>query len=136
MNSIILKTASRFLVILVILFSIYSLLRGHNEPGGGFIGGLLLAGAYALYGLTHGNAAVLQLLPYNPRTLIGIGVCISIVSGLIGLFFGEGFLAAMWLPAPLPGIGKAGTVLMFDIGVYLTVFATTLLIILSLAEDG
>jgi len=134
-NSLILKTASRFLVIIVVIFSFYSLIRGHNEPGGGFIGGLLLAGAYALYGLAHGGKAVMALLPVNLRTLIGIGVFIAVASGVFGMLFGDPFLTTHWLPFAFPGIGKVGTVLFFDVGVYIVVFATALLIILSLSED-
>jgi len=135
MNSLILQTASRILVILVMIFSIYSLLRGHNEPGGGFIGGLLLAGAYAIYGLAHGKEKVFCLLPVNLRTIIGLGLVAALASGFFALFSGQPFFTAKWLAFPLPGVGKAGTVLLFDIGVYLVVFATVLLVILSLAEE-
>ena len=58
MNSLILNTATRFLVALMLVFSIYLLWRGHNEPGGGFVGGLIAAIGFALYAIAYGPAAV------------------------------------------------------------------------------
>jgi len=51
MTSLILRTATRYLFPIIMLFSVYVLLRGHNEPGGGFVGGLAAASAYTLYAL-------------------------------------------------------------------------------------
>ena len=72
-DSLILRTTTRLLLPLLVMFSLFILLRGHNEPGGGFIGGLLAAGGLCLYLLAHGADATRRLLRVDPRTLIGIG---------------------------------------------------------------
>ena len=68
MNSLLLRTAARFLVTLLLLFSIFLLLRGHNEPGGGFVGGLVAAGAFALYGLASNVVEARRALRVDTRT--------------------------------------------------------------------
>ena len=134
MSSLILSTATRLLLPLLLIFSIFLLLRGHNEPGGGFVGGLVAAAAFALYMIATDVANVKRILRIEPRTLIGIGLLISLISGLISLFRGLPFMTGLWSKTALPVIGKVGTPLLFDTGVYLVVLGITLTIILSLAE--
>jgi multicomponent Na+:H+ antiporter subunit B len=133
-HSLILRTATRFLLPLLVLFSLFLLLRGHNEPGGGFIGGLLAAGAFALYLLAYDVEAARQLLPVDPRTLVAAGLLLAAGSGGVALAIGRPFLSGLWVAEAVPGLGKIGTVLLFDVGVYLVVIGTTLLILFSLAE--
>ena len=134
-QSIILTTASKYLLPLLLLFSFFLLLRGHNEPGGGFIGGLVAAAAFALYAIAMDVQSTRQVLKVHPRVLIGTGVLLSVISGLMALLSGKPFLTALWLKEPLPVLGKIGTPLLFDIGVYLLVLGVTLMIIFALAED-
>ena len=134
MSSLILSTATRLLLPLLLIFSIFLLLRGHNEPGGGFVGGLVAAAAFALYMIATDVANVKRILRIEPRTLIGIGLLICLISGLISLFRGLPFMTGLWIKTALPVIGKVGTPLLFDTGVYLVVLGITLTIILSLAE--
>jgi multicomponent Na+:H+ antiporter subunit B len=133
MPSLILQTATRALLPLLLLFSLFILLRGHNEPGGGFIGGLLAAGGLSLYMLAYDAPATLRLLRVDPRVLIGLGLLTAALSGCVALLAGRPFLTGLWATRPVPGLGKVSTVLLFDIGVYLVVIGTTLLIILTLA---
>jgi multicomponent Na+:H+ antiporter subunit B len=135
MKSLILQTASRYLLVLLVIFSVFILLRGHNEPGGGFVGGLLSAGAFALYGLAYEPKAARLLLRLDPRTIIGVGLVTAAGSGLAALWHGQPFLTGQWLPYPIPFLGKLGTVFIFDLGVYLVVLGTTLLILLTLEEE-
>ena len=136
-DSLILRTATRLLMPLLLLFSLFELLRGHNEPGGGFVGGLLAAGSLCLYLLAHGPEATRRVLRIDPRTLIGGGLLASLVAGLAPLFQGQPFLTGLWTGQPVPGIGKVSTVLLFDVGVYLVVAGTTLLMVLTLSDpDG
>jgi multicomponent Na+:H+ antiporter subunit B len=135
MKSLILRTASRYLMVLLVLFSVFILLRGHNEPGGGFVGGLLIAGAFALYALAYEAKAARRLLRFDPRTIIGVGLVIAAGSGLAAMWHGQPFLTGLWLPYPIPFLGKLGTVLFFDLGVYLVVLGTTLLVLLTLEEE-
>jgi multicomponent Na+:H+ antiporter subunit B len=120
--------------VLLLLFSVFMLLRGHDEPGGGFVGGLLAAGAFALYMLAFDVEAARRLLRVNPLTLVGVGLLVAAAGGTAALGAGRPFLTGLWHPEPIPGIGKISTVLAFDIGVYLVVVGTALLVVFTLAE--
>ena len=135
MKSLILRTASRYLMVLLVLFSVFILFRGHNEPGGGFVGGLLIAGAFALYALAYKAESARRLLRFDPRTIIGVGLVTAAVSGLAAVWHGQPFLTGLWLPYRIPFLGKLGTVFFFDLGVYLVVLGTTLLILFTLEEE-
>ena len=135
MKSLILQTASRYLMVLLVIFSVFILLRGHNEPGGGFVGGLLVAGAFALYGLAYAPERARRLLRLDPRTIIGVGLVTAATSGLTAVWYGQPFLTGLWLPYRIPFLGKLGTVFIFDLGVYLVVLGTTLLVLLTLEEE-
>ena len=135
MRSLILLTAIRYLLPLLLLFSIFVLLRGHNEPGGGFVGGLLAAAAFALYAIARGVDEARRVLRINPRTMIGLGLLTAVTSGLFALAVGLPFMTGLWSEQEIPVLGKVGTPLMFDFGVYLVVIGITLLIIFSLAEE-
>lgn len=137
MTSLILSTASRLLLPLFLAFSIFILLRGHNEPGGGFVGGLIAAAAFALHAIAYDVEKTRTLLAINPRGLIVLGLFLALSSGMISLFIGEPFLTGQWVKISFWPIGQLdlGTPLFFDVGVYLTVIGITLTIILSLAEE-
>jgi len=122
-------------MVLLVLFSIFILFRGHNEPGGGFVGGLLIAGAFALYALAYEAEAARRLLRFDPRTIIGVGLVTAAGSGLAAVWHGQPFLTGLWLPYPIPFLGKLGTVFFFDLGVYLVVLGTTLLVLFTLEEE-
>lgn len=137
-RSTILVTATRILLPLMLLFAFYIFVRGHNDPGGGFIGGLIVATAFSLYGIAHGMGAARKLLRLHPRTLIGIGLLCVITSGFLApLVVGDlPFLTALWGTAVWPAIGKLSTPLLFDTGVFLGVVGVTSMIIFTLAEEG
>ena len=137
MTSLILSTASRLLLPLFLLFSIFILLRGHNEPGGGFVGGLIAAAAFALQAIAYDVEKTRTLLAINPRSFIVLGLLLAMSSAMISLFIGEPFFTGQWVKISFWPIGELdlGTPLFFDIGVYLTVIGVTLTIILSLAEE-
>src|ERR671927_424884 len=96
MISIILRTATTFLMPLLLMFSIFLLLRGHNEPGGGFIGGLVAAAAFVLYGLAAQEVSVRQALHIDTRSYIAIGLLIAGASALFPLLLGLPFLTGVW----------------------------------------
>ena len=137
MKSLILQTATRALEPLLLLFSVFVLLRGHNHPGGGFAGGLVAAAAFALYAITFDAPSARQALRADPHHLIGAGLLLAASSGLLSLFRGLPFLTGQWADLTLPFVGTVAvsTPLVFDIGVYLVVLGVTMLIILSLAEE-
>jgi multicomponent Na+:H+ antiporter subunit B len=134
-HSLILQTVSRYLLPLLFLLSIFMLLRGHNLPGGGFIGGLVAASALILQIVAFGPAAARKILPINYTLTAAFGVIFAAVWGLPALFEAQPFMTARWIAEPIPGIGKIGTPVLFDIGVYLTVVAVTTQLALLLAEE-
>lgn len=135
MNSVILTTTTRFLFAVLLLFSVFLLLRGHNEPGGGFSGGLVAAASFALYAIACGVKESRQLLRVDPRTLIGSGLLTAVLAGMVGFALGKPFLSGVWDDTPIPVIGKLGTPLIFDVGVYLVVLGFTLHILFTLFEE-
>ena len=135
MTSVVLRTVASLLVVLISVLSVFLLLRGHNEPGGGFIGGLMVAAAFMIYALGHGVEATRRLMRIEPLSLVGAGLLLLVLSTCVSMFAGDPFLTAQWIKQPLPGIGKVSTVLAFDVGVYLTVFGTVTRIVLALAEE-
>ncbi len=135
MRSVILATATRVVFPLLLLFSVFLLFRGHNEPGGGFVGGLVAATAYALLALSGGVASARRVLPARPEVLIGTGLLAALASGLVGLAAGRPFMTGLWRDVSLPVVGKPGTPVLFDAGVYLTVLGVVLLILFTLQEE-
>jgi len=137
MNSIFLSTVARLLTGVLLVFSVFLLLRGHNLPGGGFSGGLVAASAIVLHALAHGFPSARQMLGIYPRILAGLGLVVAIASGVAGMLAGRPFLTGLWSKTlELPVVGKIGTPLVFDVGVYLTVLGVTTLIVFSLGEEG
>lgn len=134
-NTLILHTASLFLLPLQLLFSIFLLLRGHDEPGGGFIAGLVAAGAFVLYLFAHGVSSTRKIMRCDPRDLLGLGLMLGALATLPALLFGEPFFTAQWLSFYVfEAQIKLSTVLLFDTGVYLAVLGTILTIVVSLTE--
>ena len=131
-NSPIFRTAARLLMPLLLLFSVFLLLRGHNEPGGGFVGGLIAAAAFALYGIAFGVQRARQALLVRPLTLLGAGLLIALLSGLPAVLRGRPFLAALWASGPV-AVGTPG---LFDVGVFMVVAGVVLMMIFSLAEES
>lgn len=137
MQSLILRTATRLLVSLILVFSIYLLFRGHNSPGGGFSGALVAATGFALYTIAEGAASVRRAIRIDPRHLIVFGMGLALVSGLTAAFLGEPFLSGLWWTvAELPDYKLVlGTPFFFDVGVYAIVLGTILILILALEES-
>ena len=119
----------------MVIFSIFLLFRGHNEIGGGFVGGLVAASALMLYAISTTPSALWKLLPLDPRFIAGIGLLISLISGMIPIFMGKPFMTGMWFDQPMPVLGKIGTPTLFDIGVYVLVVGVVVWILLEFAED-
>ncbi|MFK8289453.1 Na+/H+ antiporter subunit B [Capnocytophaga canimorsus] len=135
MKTIILKTASQYLLPLLLLFSIFILLRGHYLPGGGFVGGLVASIAFVLYSIANGLDNTKRLLRIHPGFLMPFGLLLALASGLLSaLLENLPFMTALWLEQPIPALGAVGTPLFFDIGVYLVVLGVTLTIIFTITE--
>ncbi|NLT68180.1 MAG: Na+/H+ antiporter subunit B [Acidobacteria bacterium] len=137
MKSLILHTAIRIVMPLLLFFSVFLLVRGHNRPGGGFVAGLVAAASWALYAVAHDAPAARQAFRIDPRVLIGVGLGVILLSGVAGLLAGRPFLAGMWLNPEFAASGEVvvGTPLIFDTGVYLAVVGVVLTIIFVLEEE-
>jgi multicomponent Na+:H+ antiporter subunit B len=137
MKYFILGQASRLLFPALLVLSVIVLYRGHNLPGGGFIGGLLAATGFILIGLGDSMVRAKALLRIEPVKLMALGLALSVVSGLPSLFRGASFMTGEWLPGfslPLLGSVHLGTPLVFDIGVYFVVIGFALHTTFSLAQ--
>ena len=130
MNSLIFRTIAPVISFVMVLFSLIVLLRGHNDPGGGFIGGLLAAAAAAVYGMALGTEAARKLLRFSPLAIAGLGILVAAFAGLLSALAGDPFLTGLWLPGYL-----FGTPGLFDIGVYLAVFGTLTAVTLALEDS-
>jgi multicomponent Na+:H+ antiporter subunit B len=135
MNTLILRTVAPFLTALMVLFSVFVLLRGHNEPGGGFIGGLIAASAFAIYGIANGVAAVRRALWLHPMTVSALGLVFACLAGLLSAFFAVPFMTGLWIYPRLFGVEvPLSSVMLFDTGVYLVVVGAIASVALALEE--
>ena len=137
MRSIILQTATRYLLPILLLFSFFLLLRGHYYPGGGFVGGLVAWIAFVLHSFANGTEETMRILKRKPLSLIPIGLGISTISVFLPTFFGLPPMTGLWWEEEFPVIGTVGSALFFDLGVYLVVIGVvlTILFTISLTKD-
>ena len=135
MNSIILQIASKYLRIIFLSFAFIALFRGHNQPGGGFIGGLLAA-LYIVYNsLAFTSQQIKKQLKVRPESYMGVGLLCALLSFLPSLLSGAPLMKGIWLSIDHSIIGeiKLGTPLLFDLGVFLTVMGVTLMFLFTLS---
>ena len=122
-RALILTVAARILYPLMLLVAVWILLRGHNEPGGGFIGGMVAVSATAMLAVAHGSDEALAKLPWGPLNLAAGGVLVSLLSGVPALFIGLPYMTHLWMTLPLGFIElEPSTVLVFDLGVFAAVW--------------
>ncbi len=137
-RSLFFKFLARAMMPILILFSIFFLLRGHNQPGGGFVGGLVGASSIVLMTLAYGPAEVASRLRIDFRRAMFWGVIVAAIAGLLGLIFQSSFLESIWFKPYIDGIGKLelGTPALFDTGVYIAVFGVTVSIVMAMADES
>ncbi|MGS4946320.1 Na+/H+ antiporter subunit B [Meridianimarinicoccus sp. RP-17] len=138
MNSLILTTATRLIVAILLLFSMFMLLRGHNEPGGGFIGGLIGATGFVMYAIACGTSEARAALRVRPQQIAAAGLGVAALAGLSSGLLGDPIFTGEWLMIGASGDSKGlalSTVLLFDIGVYLVVMGGILTLVFALEEE-
>lgn len=137
MNSTILQIAQRYVRFLLLLFAVVALLRGHNHPGGGFIGGLLAGLSIVMKGFAFDIDRVRQEMRISPPGFLFLGLIFVAASFLPSLLAGGSFMQGYWLKADLPLLGelKLGTPLLFDVGVFFSVIGVTVLFLFSLKKE-
>ena len=135
MRTVIFRSIAPYLTSLMVLFSIFVLLRGHNEPGGGFIGGLIAASALAIYGIACGVAPVRRAIYFHPMAIAAFGLFMSAAAGVLSVFAGVPYMSGLWIYPHFFGVELAlSSVLVFDVGVYLVVVGAISSIALALEE--
>lgn len=136
-NYLMLHMVTRIVAFIILSFSIFLFFAGHNNPGGGFIGGLMTASALLLLYVSFDIKKIKKVIPFDYATVIGIGLLIAILTGLNSMIFGYPFLTQFFEYYDIPWVGEVEltTALPFDLGIYLVVVAVALLSILTIAED-
>lgn len=133
---VILASITRPLLPLALLFSFYIFLRGHNEPGGGFIAGLITATVLILQYIASGIVWTRPRLNFDNHIIMAWGLLIAVLTGLGSWVVGYPFLTSSftYLTWPLVGTFEVASAIAFDIGVYLTVIGSVLLILVKLGS--
>ncbi len=136
-NDLILRTITKLVVFIILTLAIYLFFSGHDAPGGGFIGGLVLASAIVLLLLTYDIETIKYSIPFDFKIVSATGALIVLLTGLGSIIFGEPFLTQTFATFNLPFIGvvELSTVTFFELGVALAVVGVVVTIILSISED-
>ncbi|SOC44112.1 Na(+)/H(+) antiporter subunit B [Salinicoccus kekensis] len=137
MNDVFLKYTAKVVFLVIITFSINLFFSGHYTPGGGFVGGLLAAGAIILLLLAYDLKTLRKMLRIDDKRTITLGLAISFIIPILLMFFGTPLFTHQYTYLQLPVFGEVPihTAVIFDVGVYITVAGTTLLIITLLASE-
>lgn len=133
----VLDEADRWLFRVLLVVSVYVMVRGHNAPGGGFAGGLIAGSAFVLRYLAGGILRVRRSSIVNPTRLIGFGLVLSAVVALVPMLVGDPALSSDIAKFSLPLIGEVKVVSssLFDVGVYFLVVGVVLTVLVHLGSD-
>jgi multicomponent Na+:H+ antiporter subunit A len=137
-RSVVLETAVRLVFHTVLVFSLYLLFAGHNQPGGGFVGGLVAGAAFVLRYVAGGRAALKAAVPVDPGVPVGAGLALAAATGMAAWLFGAQFLESGKIELTLPVLGylKVTSALPFDTGVYLVVVGLVLGVLRTLGAEA
>jgi len=137
-RSLIMDTAARVIFHSAVILSLYLLFAGHNQPGGGFVGGLVAAAAVTMYYVAGGIDDVRSLTRLRPWTILGGGLALASAAALVPLALGDMVMESGYVEADLPLLGhvKATSVLVFDTGVYLVVVGLVLMVFAAVGEEA
>lgn len=136
-NDVILQSVTKVVVFIIFTLAIYLFVSGHNNPGGGFVSGLILASAFALLFLAYDTETIRKGIPIDFKMIAASGAFIVVACGLGAVLFGEPFLYQTFTSYDLPLFGETefATVTIFETGVALAVVGVVVTIILSISED-
>ena len=137
-RSVVLETAVRLVFHTVLVFSLYLLFAGHNQPGGGFVGGLVAGCSFVLRYIAGGRSALRAAVPVDPGVPLGLGLVLAAGTGIAALVVGGQFLESgkVMLDLPVLGTIKATSALPFDAGVYLVVIGLVLGVLRTLGAEA
>jgi multicomponent Na+:H+ antiporter subunit A len=137
-RSIVLDTTVRLVFDAALVLSLYLLVAGHNQPGGGFVGGLVAGAACALRFVAGGLGAVDVAVKVRPWTVLSVGLAVAAASAIVPVIAGSAPLDqdAVTVTLPLLGTAKLTSALVFDSGVYLVVVGLVLMLIEGLGDES
>ena len=136
MSTLTLRVTARFLTPVVVVLAAFFMVRGHDDPGGGFIAGLVLGAGVVLRWLAFGTNGIGRLLPLPPRVLLALGSGLAIVSGVTPLLFGDPLLSGTVVRVSVAGLElKAATSLVFDLGVLSIVLGMVGTFVVTLGQE-
>ena len=136
MPELYLRLLDRILTPILLLLAAVLLMRGHNQPGGGFIAGLMVATAFQLQILSIGKEKVEKGIGLYLQPAMGFGLVIAVVSALIGIMNG-GFFKGVWWDLQIGTLHiELGTPVTFDLGVFLVVLSVVTIYLLELSETN
>jgi multisubunit Na+/H+ antiporter MnhB subunit len=135
-RSLILDVIVRVVFHSAVLLGVFLLFTGHNRPGGGFVGGLVVGAAIALRYVAGGIDEVSETIPLRPWTVLGIGLCTAATSALFPLFLGDQLLEYGKVDTDLGPLGAFhfNAALVFDTGVFLVVVGMVLMLLVAFGE--
>jgi multisubunit Na+/H+ antiporter MnhB subunit len=136
-RSLIVDTSVHFIFYSVLVLSLYLLFAGHNQPGGGFVGGLVAGAAVGLRYIAGGIEAVREASPVRPWTILGVGLLVSSITALAPLLSGDPILDSAKVVWDVPALGEvhATSATIFDVGVYLVVVGLMLMVFEAFGDD-
>jgi len=136
-NDVILRTVVKGVVLIILTLGVYLFFSGHNAPGGGFIGGLVLGSAIVLLYITYDIETIQKKMPFDFKKVAALGVLLTTGTAMGSLYFDVPFLSQTdgYFHIPFLGEKHLTTVTIFEAGVALTVIGTLVTIILSISED-
>jgi multicomponent Na+:H+ antiporter subunit A len=136
-RNVILDLAAQVIFYPVLVGAVWLLFAGHNQPGGGFVGGLLAGSAITLRYITGGIAEVRERTRFKPWTVLGVGLLVAAVTASVPLLVGGAVLevGSASLHLPILGAVKVSSALAFDTGVYLAVVGMVLMAFEAFGDD-
>jgi multicomponent Na+:H+ antiporter subunit A len=134
---VVLDVSVRLIFHVVLITSVYLLLAGHNQPGGGFVGGLLVGAAIAMRYAAGGIQEVRAISRFAPWTILGAGLLVAGTVAVVPLVLGHTVLEGSIATLDVPAIGevKVTSALFFDAGVYLLVVGLVLMVFEAFGDD-
>lgn len=137
-RSVVLETVVALAFHTVLVFGVYLLFAGHNQPGGGFVGGLVSGAAFILRYVAGGRAELRAAVPVDPRLPLATGLLLATLTGVAASVLGLQFLESAYveLDVPLLGTVKAVSALAFDAGVFLVVVGLVLGLLRTLGAEA
>jgi multicomponent K+:H+ antiporter subunit A len=128
----------RLLLPVAMLFAFHLFMRGHNEPGGGFVAGLVVAIAFIAQYMVSGTRWVEDRMHLLPTRWIAVGLLVALGTGLGALLLGHPFLTTHTAHVTWPLVGEVHlpSAAIFDLGVFVVVVGATLLLLTAIAHQS